>query len=164
MSTTGRPQYETLAKLTRLAGTCSRTRDGDALIFQPWFLPNKTSRAIRHLIPQGYQMRMIDYFAQFGCMRCDKREVPYGGNGFCKPCRGKLQHRLWRCIKRRAAVVTPNRYGLKYLADVRNARKLLKGFPANMYVGAQSHPGSRYKINNPARDGFIVVDDYAGKK
>jgi hypothetical protein len=161
MPMTERTRYRTLAKLMHLAGKSNRTPAGDPLIFQPWFLPNKTSRAIRHLIPQGHQTRMIDYFAHYGCMRCDKRDVSYGGNGFCKMCRGKLQLRLWRCIKRRAAAVTPNRYGLKYLADVRDAQKLLKGFPPSMYVGTQSHPGSSYKINNPARDGF-VVHDYAG--
>jgi hypothetical protein len=141
----------------RLGGRTYQEQEthSDSLILQPWFLPIKTARAIRALVPRDYRMRLSDYFAWYGCIRCEKKSVPYQGNGFCQNCAVKIHHRLARCVKRRIRSAEPDRYGRKFLLDARHARRLLKGFPATMWVNAKKRMGTR----NPARDAFVVMSD-----
>lgn len=51
--------------------------------------------------------------------------------------------------------MVPDKIVLKHAEDVRTARKLLKGFPARMYVKSQRR--SKYRIDNPAQAAFIVI-------
>ena len=95
-----------------------------------------------------------------GCRVSDEKDVAYGANGFCKACRVKLQHRLRQCLKRRADATTPDRYGSKFLEDAKEARRLLRGFPASVYIKAQSHPVTKCNFRNPARDAFVVMNNY----
>jgi hypothetical protein len=131
----------------------------DPCIFQPWFLPTKISRAIRALLPPGYEMKMVDYYAKFGCMRCNRKDRPYGGNGFCRACRARIQQRLWRSVDRLVKGVIPNRYGASFLAHAKEAQKLLRGFPTEMYAKARQYRGMMSRFRNPVRDASGVLDD-----
>ncbi len=130
----------------------------DSLFFHPWFLPAKITYAIYRLLPPEHRFKMRDYFADHGCLRCDEKEL-YCAMGLCEKCYTMLHSRIRACVRKRASVTIPKQYGLKHLGDARIARKLLKGFPAKMYVGSLSGP-SAYKINNPAQAAFIVVNNY----
>lgn len=130
----------------------------ESLIFHPWFLPRRITYAIRRLLPPGHRFKMHDYFAEHGCLRCDEKQG-YCALGLCEKCYTKLHSRLRACVRKRARVQVPDQYGLKYLEDARTARKLLKGFPAKMYVGSRSYRGA-YKINNPAQAAFIVLNSH----
>jgi hypothetical protein len=136
----------------------------DSMIFQPWFLPIKTEKAVRRLLPPAYKKKMRDYFAKWGCIRCGKRLGAYGGNGFCIICHNKIHRRVRNCMIERANITVPNQYGAKYLADARNARKLLRGFPPKMYAAPKSHLARKYRTNNPARAAFIIVNNRASRK
>ena len=124
----------------------------ESLIFQPWFLPPRISNAIRSLLPGGYRNKTRDYFAAYGCIRCNARHAVYGGSGFCLRCRVLIQARFRRCIKKRETASVP-RYGMKLLSDSREARKLLRGFPSKMYI-----PHKEHKIYNPVTNAFVVLD------
>ena len=130
----------------------------ESLFFHPWFLPAKTTYAIYRLLPPEHRFKMRDYFADHGCLRCDEKKG-YCAMGLCEKCYTMLHSRIRACVRRRASVTVPKQYGLKHLNDARIARKLLKGFPAKMYVGSLSGR-SAYKINNPAQAAFIVVNNY----
>jgi hypothetical protein len=147
-------------KFHRTKGKPCTATDSDLLTFQPWFLPEAIAYAIRQLLPQEHLKKMTDYYAEYGCIRCERKEVPYGGNGFCKFCRTKLQKRIWGCVRRRASAFRRNRYGQKLVQDFVNARKLLTNFPVRMYVNSQSRPGKRYGIYNPARGAFLGLNKY----
>lgn len=71
------------------------------LILQPWFLPNEISTAIRSLIPFMHIRKMRFYFEDYGCIRCRRRNVPYGNNGFCHKCSQLVVYRTLRSLKSR---------------------------------------------------------------
>lgn len=71
------------------------------LALQPWFLPNEISTAIRSLIPFMHIRKMRFYFEDYGCIRCRRRNVPYGNNGFCHKCSQLVVYRTLRSLKTR---------------------------------------------------------------
>lgn len=73
----------------------------DDLLLQPWFLSRSASTAIRRLIPRQYDSRVRWYFEDYGCFNCRKKNVLYGGNGFCIACRALVRRRLVQSMKRR---------------------------------------------------------------
>lgn len=141
----------------RLAGSDKRPAQ-DAVVFHPWFLPAKTTYAIYRLLPPGHRFKMRDYFDDHGCLRCDEKGG-YCAMGLCDRCYNLLHSRIRACVRKRASVTVPQQYGLKHLKDAQIARRLLKGFPAKMYVTPASGR-SAYTINNPAQAAFIVVNNY----
>lgn len=133
----------------------------DSLVFEPWFLPHKITYAIRALLPPEHRLKLRDYFAEWGCMRCESRERHWS-SGLCERCYCILHSRIRVCLRRRAAVMVPDKVGLKHVEDVRTARKLLKGFPAKMY--AKSPRQTKYRFDNPAQAAFIVITQDAKPK
>jgi hypothetical protein len=140
-----------------------KTDVDDIALFHPWFLPPKITYAIRRLLPPEHKLKMHDYFAAHGCLRCDEKEG-HCALGMCEKCYTKLHSRLRACVRKRASLVPANQPGSKYLEDARNARRLLKGFPAKMYVDAVSRRGGGYTINNPARAAFIILNNCMPQK
>ena len=59
---------------------------------QPWFLPKPLSWKIRRMLPNDYWRKMRYYFDDYGCLRCGRKSVPYGVNGFCRVCRELILH------------------------------------------------------------------------
>jgi hypothetical protein len=81
--------------------TNRRVVRGD-VILQPWFLPRSATDAVMKLLPPHYLKKMRDCFDRFGCMKCERKGIIYGGNGLCVPCHRRFALRLRRCAKRRA--------------------------------------------------------------
>lgn len=127
----------------------------DSLIFEPWFLPHKITYAIRALLPPEHRLKMRDYFAEWGCLRCESRERHWS-LGLCEKCYCTLHSRIRVCLRRRAAAFVPDKIGRKHVEDLRTARKLLKGFPARMYAKSRSRQ-TKCRIDNPAGAAFIVI-------
>jgi hypothetical protein len=129
----------------------------ESLIFEPWFLPHKATYAIRALLPPEHRFKLRDYFAEWGCLRCETKQG-YWSLGLCERCYVMVHNRLRTCLRRRVAATVPNQVGLKHVEDARTARKLLKGFPRKMYI--QSRPGkAKYWANNPAQAAFVIIND-----
>lgn len=146
----------------RRIGGIDETTEPDSLIFHPWFLSHSLTYAIRRLLPPEHKFKMRDYFAEYGCLRCDEKKG-YWALGLCARCYTKIHRRLRVCLRKRARVMPSDQTVLKYLEDARKARKLLKGFPRKMYVNPRSRLGGGYRINNPARAAFIVLNNYDPK-
>lgn len=130
----------------------------DSLMLQPWFLSTKTSYAIRRLLPPAQKQKFRDYFAEYGCIRCDVKKGHFA-QGFCERCYTVVHRRLRVAVRKRASVMQPRPYGIRCVLDAREARRLLRGFPSEMYAKARSRRADGYWTNNPARSAFIVLND-----
>lgn len=73
----------------------------DEIFLQPWFIPKNLYVMLRKLLPTCQLQRFRYYFDDYGCMRCGRRNVRYGQNGFCKGCGVIVRMRLIRTLKRR---------------------------------------------------------------
>jgi hypothetical protein len=73
------------------------------LVLQPWFVPEEICRAIQKLIPQLHIKKMRYYFDDHGCIRCRRKKVLYGGNGFCDRCLQRLMYRVIQSLRKRIA-------------------------------------------------------------
>jgi hypothetical protein len=150
------------AKRDSVSSRSERSRD--SVWCQPWFLPNKIAREIRKLVPRDHEQRMISYFAEHGCIKCDEKDALYAGNGFCIFCRTKLQKRLKSIAIQLSRALAPESYGMKFIRDAAQARRLLSGFPKNMYIKPDAKPGRKHGIDNPVRDAHIIVTQYPSER
>lgn len=82
--------------------TSTRSKKHADALLQPWFLDCKLAYAIQRLIPRKYFYRMRWLFDDYGCLRCNRKRTPYGGNGFCSRCRFEIMRRLRYSMRRRA--------------------------------------------------------------
>jgi hypothetical protein len=80
----------------------------EAVFLQPWFLPKQTAFAIKRLLPPTHRQRMRFYFDDYGCLKCEKRNMSYGANGLCKLCSQSIKLKLFFAIKRRWTAASPD--------------------------------------------------------
>jgi hypothetical protein len=99
----------------------------EELLLQPWFLSRRAAWSIQQLVPFDYRKRMADYFTDYGCMRCERTDVPHQSNGMCRECKTRIYTRLVMSAKRRMSRRLPPCYGKEFVARVDNARRLLRG-------------------------------------
>ena len=60
----------------------------------PIFLTVKLRKAIERLLPDEHYKRLRLHFDIYGCLRCRRKAMIYGANGFCKPCLRTIEIRL----------------------------------------------------------------------
>ena len=77
----------------------------DQVFMLPWFLPKQTYLAVRRILPNIHIAKMRYYFEDYGCMRCERRDVLYRTNGLCDRCNTIVRWRLTQCLKKRLADV-----------------------------------------------------------
>ena len=77
----------------------------DQVFMLPWFLPKQTYLAVRRILPNIHIAKMRYYFEDYGCMRCERRDVLYRTNGLCEQCNTIVRWRLTQCLKKRLADV-----------------------------------------------------------
>ena len=77
----------------------------DQVFMLPWFLPKQTYLAVRRILPNIHIAKMRYYFEDYGCMRCERRDVLYRTNGLCEHCNTIVRWRLTQCLKKRLADV-----------------------------------------------------------
>ena len=68
---------------------------------QPWFLPKPVAAQISKILLSAHLAKMRYYFDDYGCIRCEKRDVMYGRNGFCENCTNITWIRIDSSLKRR---------------------------------------------------------------
>jgi len=125
--------------------------ESTALMFHPWFLPRSTQRAIMRLVPREFYWKMRDYFNLYGCLKCEKRNVIYGGNGMCHACHANVTAKLKQCLKARFGDPTTRASTVQVneaAAGTKLARKLLRGLIPAMRV-ATSLSQQEYSTRNP---------------
>lgn len=92
----------------------------------PWFVSREIYKQMYSLLPKIYFRRLSTYFRRYGCLRCSKRFVLYGGSGLCKRCLGLVSDRLKICdriLERRHA--SHSHKAKRYLHRATTARALL---------------------------------------
>jgi hypothetical protein len=97
----------------------------DDIFLQPWFLSPNIAFAIKRILPPEHRHKMRFYFDDYGCLKCDQRDVQYGSNGLCKLCMQRVKLRLFFAIKRRWTAASPDNLPrtFKRMAD---AQRLLR--------------------------------------
>ena len=78
------------------------------VFLQPWFLPQQTAFAIKRLLPPEHHHRMRFYFDDYGCLKCERKNVRYGSNALCKMCAPRIKLKLFFATKRRWTAVSPD--------------------------------------------------------
>lgn len=129
-----------------------KTKDDESLLL-PWFLSKRASLAIRSNVPKHYQIRMRNYFDDYGCLRCGTHRGQHKGNGLCNRCSGMILSRLKRGYERRARPKLSH-YAKNLLNNAHGAEMLLKNLLH--WKGPAPLPG-RIKISssqNPALEVF----------
>lgn len=96
----------------------------DAL--QPWFLPYALSRKIRRILPNDYWRKMRYYFDDYGCLRCERKSVPYGINGLCRVCYKLILHRISFALGSRRKPGVKPQYSTQQLRRIAYAHELLR--------------------------------------
>src|SRR5690349_14493409 len=79
-------------------------------IVPPLFLTIKLRKAIERLLPARHYQRLRQYFDIYGCLHCSRRNVLYGGNGFCMVCIsmiGKRMRKVDKKLRAKKPALTP---------------------------------------------------------
>lgn len=99
-------------------------------VFPVWFLTEDVKRQVDRVLPSNYRRRFRFYFDRYGCVRCNRKNVRYGGNGFCLPCLGLVGDRLGRIDEKLRGTREPEESGptQAFLRRRRAARELLADF------------------------------------
>jgi hypothetical protein len=122
-------------------------------IFQPWFLPHATSVEILRLLPGHWKKRMRYYFDYYGCLRCDRKDLMHGGNGFCIKCHEIVSRRLMFTVRRHFKKLPAGEAypGLtEFLSAPKLARQLLRGLVRGRR-SAKKPFHIEPQVSNPAR-------------
>jgi hypothetical protein len=77
----------------------------DQVFLLPWYLPKDVYLAVRRILPNIHISKMRYYFEDYGCMRCERRDVLYGTNGLCERCNVIVRWRLTQSLRKRLAAV-----------------------------------------------------------
>ena len=72
---------------------------GDAGVFEPFFQPKKIADEIRKLQTVPHQRKWHDYFEEWGCLICEKKNRPHTSNGMCNACRRRTAGRLQAILR-----------------------------------------------------------------
>ena len=118
----------------------------------PLFLTLKLLKSIERLLPADHHKRMRLYFDTYGCLRCCRKNVIYGCNGFCRCCQNMIRKRL-RIVDRnlratrsdpgpklKETYLQPYNSARQLLADLvpkidkRSTRRPLTESPLNVYI------------------------------
>jgi hypothetical protein len=73
----------------------------DDQLLGPWCLPRKVFSAIIHLLPRSHWNRMGYFYQDYGCLRCGRKNKPYGANGMCRNCLWWVRYRVTKSLERR---------------------------------------------------------------
>jgi hypothetical protein len=87
--------------MAKLAKNSRLLSNDDDVAFQPWFMPKPVTLQIRKILPSVHLAKMRYYFEDHGCLRCERRDLLYGSNGFCENCCTIVRGRMVNCLKRR---------------------------------------------------------------
>lgn len=78
-----------------------RRMPDDEIFLQPWFVPKQTFLTMRKLLPNCQLMKFKYYFADYGCLKCEKKNQLYSSNGLCYRCNLIVRRRLVGALARR---------------------------------------------------------------
>ncbi len=100
---------------------------GEAVLFQPWFLPRHVAVTIHGLVPKHFWNKMRYFFDDYGCMICGT-ESGYHSNGMCRICQARIRKKMMLSVKRRSRSDPHHRLDLVLFRQEKLARNLLGRF------------------------------------
>jgi hypothetical protein len=74
----------------------------ESVLMQPWCLPRDVSQAIRRMIPVWHSEKHALVYAENGCFKCERKDVPHQSLGLCLRCYGLYVSRLKAAIVKQA--------------------------------------------------------------
>jgi hypothetical protein len=123
-------------------------------IMQPWFLPRQTWKQVLRLLPPAWKRKMRYCFDDYGCIRCDKKDVQHGGCGMCRDCFARVTRRLKSTLRRHSKeILGPEKssYAVEFQRRAKLAQRLLKGMSVSAPISPEPGPQRRLGHQNPAR-------------
>lgn len=81
----------------------------ESVLPQPWCLPRETAKAIRRLIPVWHFEKYSLIYEEYGCFKCERKDVPHQSLGLCMRCHGLLMNHLKAAIVKRAGETADRR-------------------------------------------------------
>lgn len=73
----------------------------DAILLEPWFRNRQETTAMKRLQTFAERQKFADFFLAHGCVRCETKDKPHGGEGFCITCHGWFSAQLQRAMRAR---------------------------------------------------------------
>jgi hypothetical protein len=73
----------------------------ESVLLQPWMLPRHITDSIRNLLPMTHWQKWADVYEDYGCFKCDRKDVPHQSLGLCMGCYGMLMNRAKAAIVKR---------------------------------------------------------------
>lgn len=132
----------------------SRKSASDLALVQPWFLPRRTSQQILQLLPAEWKRRMRYCFDDYGCLRCDRKDIPHLCCGFCDKCGGMVLRRLKFTVRKhfkRPVDSDPLSGSSGFLVRANLAQKLLSGISEGRPKPSRKSPEKHLGFENPLR-------------
>jgi hypothetical protein len=68
-------------------------------IFEPFFQTKAVSAAIKKLQTVMHHRKWHNYFAEWGCLVCEKKDRPHESLGMCLACHHRIQNRLQTILR-----------------------------------------------------------------
>lgn len=74
----------------------------DSQLLEPWFRSRQESEAIKRGQTLIERRKFADFFTMHGCLRCQTKERPHGGEALCAVCHAWFASQLNRVMHLRA--------------------------------------------------------------
>jgi hypothetical protein len=78
------------------------------------------------MVPNDYWRKMRYYFDDYGCLKCERKSVPYGINGLCRVCSKLILHRIGFALASRKMPGAKPQYTDQQIRRIAYAHELLK--------------------------------------
>lgn len=120
---------------------------------------------VARVMPFGCRKRLRLFFSGFGCMRCRRKNVRYGGSGVCEDYSGRVSTLLRLSMKRHQNVIQADTIvrlrpiSERYIERVDRAEELLADFRSATKKGLRSpsaHPKPKTKKSPIPRPAVLV--------
>jgi hypothetical protein len=73
----------------------------ESVLLHPWMLPRHIAVSIRNLLPTTHWQKWADVYEEYGCFKCERKDVPHQSLGLCMGCYGMLMSRSKAAIVKR---------------------------------------------------------------
>jgi len=126
------------------------------VLMHPWCLPRDIANAIRRLIPVWHWKKYGWVYADNGCFKCERKDVPHQSLGMCNACFSQYFNRVKASIVKHAGGDRPNVKEMKAALTIKSdsARNILAEI-----VGSSEAPASK----PPALPGSTAFTRYRGR-
>jgi hypothetical protein len=131
-----------------------RRSELEVAMLQPWFIPKQTWKEVLRLLPSGWKRKMRYCFDDYGCIRCDRKNVQHRGCGMCDECFARITRRLKFTVRRHFRELVgaeKTSYAGEFQRRAVLAEKLLEGMSERNPISQRHASPKKLGHQNPAR-------------